>query len=252
MAGIGRSRAARAVDDSGGRRRGKPCTPVGRTDYASSCGLRGFFLTLCANRFLAERMQALPATQVDMTFGPGLDHDEHCLVNIVAHTILFDRWVNPYAGSLPVEKVQNTVLLRHPDLFRRVVGHKSRGWLDFLNRHRTVFVVFLDPFRNLRRVRVIDQRDWQVADEREEMERLATEQSIIGAVVNFVVMQPEGRRCTLDAFIDAYPQLPFVRTSPLGEPTARMLRRGDLVRLIRRYSCVIRFDNDSFELSLPS
>ena len=172
--------------------------------------------------------------------------EEALLVNTIVHILQDDRVVNPFGGSVPVEKVQNVLVARHTSLFRRVVGGKRGAWLAFLARHRTTFVVFVDVYRKLRRVRLLWQAGWRMADEQEEFHRIGHEQYLVAALVHFLVMQPEGRQRTVDAFMHAYPELSFAHAT-----LAPLPRRGDLVRVIRKHHHLVRFDRDTFELSLP-
>ena len=141
-------------------------------------------------------------------------------------------------GSVPIETLRHTILYRHAELFGRVVGHKPGAWLDFLTRHATTFVVFYDAYRHFRRVRLLWQAEgWQLVDEQAEFRRSAYERCILAAIVRHVGLRPRG--CTVDD---------FVRVCP---PDLPLPRRGDLVRLIRKHRQWVRFDRDTFELSLP-
>ena len=99
------------------------------------------------------------------------------------------------------------------------------------------FVMFLDAYRKMRRVRLLWQAaDWPWADERAEVDRVRCEQYVLGALVRYVVTMR--RPCTLDTFLHVHADLPLPR-------------RGDLVRLLHKHRHVIRFDRNTFELSLP-
>jgi hypothetical protein len=48
---------------------------------------------------------------------------------------LLDASINPYQGSVPVERIQNLFRSRNPELYDQVVGSKHSAWKRYIERN---------------------------------------------------------------------------------------------------------------------
>jgi hypothetical protein len=138
------------------------------------------------------------------------------------------------AGIVPFERLQNHIASWHRGLYDQIVGTQRRAFVDFLRRHPDVFVIFDRPYR----VRLRWQHAWREADGRKDADRALADHRVVDAARRFVCVCAYQRIVTLDDFLAS----PFAPTE---------LRRGDTVRVLRRHPATIRFDRNTFELSLP-
>ena len=79
--------------------------------------------------------------------------------------ILTDPLLNPYQGSIPVERTQNICRSKYPLLYDLVVGSRHNSWRRFLERHSDVFGV-LSVDDGKWRMRWLEHIDWQVCSEK--------------------------------------------------------------------------------------
>ena len=141
-----------------------------------------------------------------------------------------------------------------PTVFRKVVPPPlARQWVSFLRSHSHIFVVFLAGENCCQwRVRLWSARPagrrgpaagwrcgWRAADHRENCDREIRRRAWLDAVRRFL-LACERPRVPVDEFM----------ASPFAVHEAPM-RRGDLIRLVRRHPETARYDPDTYELYLP-
>lgn len=160
---------------------------------------------------------------------------------------LLDTTINPYQGSVPVERIQNLFRSRYPGPYDEVVGNKHSAWKRFIERHNDVFSIF--PIEEGKwRMRLLCHEDWKAGDQKEEAARDAWEHHFTAVLTSFL-QEREDKASTLDAFMAAYPNLPenAIKGAETDAPEYPLPHRGDLVRFLRR-SAVFSFDPTSFRI----
>ena len=157
---------------------------------------------------------------------------------------LSDPNINPYKGSVPVERIQNIFRGKHADLYEAVVGNKHSAWRRYIERNSDILRDF--PIEDGKwRMRLLAHVEWQRGDQQEEAARNAWDTHLTQTLTVYLESQ-HGRTSTLDAFMSAYPGLPQYRFNQEGPKTYTSLpHRGDLVRFIRR-SWKFSYEQQSF------
>lgn len=161
----------------------------------------------------------------------------------ITKELLDNPTYNPYKGSVSVEKIQNIMLARYPDLFNEVVGKKHNGWKEYIERHLDMFQLSSAKDGKIR-MRLHEHTEWEMGDLQEQHEREAKEQHFVDCLVAYLQSRPN-RQCSVDEFIEEYPRLPqnqIIQASMGGVmdgaplfPELGRKNRGDLVRLIQRH-----------------
>lgn len=146
---------------------------------------------------------------------------------------LNDSAINPYKGSVPVERIQNIFRGRHAELYDAVVGSKHSAWKRYIERNSDIFAYF-SVEEGKWRMRLLDHVDWQKGDQEEEAARDAWESHLTKALTAYLNTVP-GKTSTLDAFMSAYPAMSDAKRLLDGSHYT-LPHRGDLVRFIRRSS----------------
>ena len=142
--------------------------------------------------------------------------------------------INPFKGSVPVERIQNIFRGRYASLYEQVVGSKHSAWKRYIERNSDVFRFF--PIEEGKwRMRLLCHTKWQEGDQQEEAAREALETHFTNTLTAYLELLPE-KKSSLDAFMEAYPSMPQnKRTDGTDGATQYPLpHRGDLVRFIRR------------------
>eukprot|EP00667_Euglena_gracilis_P000707 EG_transcript_707 len=154
---------------------------------------------------------------------------------------LQDPTINPYQGSVPVERIQNLFRSRHSALYEEVVGSKHSAWKRFIERNANVFSIF-SVDEGKWRMRLLYHADWEAGDRKEEDARSAWEAHFTAVLAAYLASR-EGRTSTLDEFMAAYPAL--VDPADRDKSQYTLPHRGDLVRFLRR-STAFTYDQGSF------
>lgn len=161
---------------------------------------------------------------------------------------LLDASINPYQGSVPVERIQNLFRSRNPELYDQVVGSKHSAWKRYIERNSDIFSIF--PIEEGKwRMRLLCHQDWKTGDQKEEAARDAWEQHFTAVLLMYLQNCTE-QSSTLDDFMAAYPAMPQSKAQAGDRGELYTLpHRGDLVRFLRR-STVFTYDQASFLISL--
>jgi hypothetical protein len=163
--------------------------------------------------------------------------------------LLEDANMNPYKGSVPVERIQNVIRAQHGPLYTLIVGSRHNSWKRFLEFHPRTFHLFCVDDGKWR-MRLVRHCDWREADLQEQEERHTRDSHLIGCLATFLRTQPNGH-CRVDDFRNAYPSLPQNRTPDGGkEPPYPLPARGDLTRFVRRHPARFIYDKDNFSIIL--
>eukprot|EP00668_Euglena_longa_P006864 GGOE01008201.1.p1 GENE.GGOE01008201.1~~GGOE01008201.1.p1 ORF type:complete len:897 (-),score=110.54 GGOE01008201.1:631-3066(-) len=167
-------------------------------------------------------------------------------------TIIYleDETINPFRGSVPVERIQNVVRSKHADLYNTVVGTRHNSWRRYVERHPDVFHLFSVEDGKWR-MRLVQHENWEEGDRLEQVERQSKEQHLISCLSLFLERR-QGMNCKVDEFMEAYPTLPPNQGLLDIESTHPLPARGDLVRFVRRHSCFFVYDPDTLSLSLKT
>eukprot|EP00667_Euglena_gracilis_P002328 EG_transcript_2328 len=174
--------------------------------------------------------------------------NETRLIEIVVG-LLEDNAMNPYKGSVPVERIQNVVRSQHNQLYNLIVGSRHNSWKRFLEFHPKVFHLFCVDDGKWR-MRLVKHGAWKEADLQEQEERQLKECHLIDCLTAFLRQQPT-LSCRVDDFRLAYPTLP--RNQPregVAEPLYPLPARGDLTRFVRRHPNHFVYDKDNFSIIL--
>eukprot|EP00996_Jenningsia_fusiforme_P002726 NODE_3547_length_957_cov_3.842511_g3257_i0.p1 GENE.NODE_3547_length_957_cov_3.842511_g3257_i0~~NODE_3547_length_957_cov_3.842511_g3257_i0.p1 ORF type:complete len:218 (+),score=19.74 NODE_3547_length_957_cov_3.842511_g3257_i0:54-656(+) len=170
---------------------------------------------------------------------------------------LDDRAFNRFGGSVALEKLQNLMRSRHPDLYADVVGFGQNAWRNYLRQHQMLFAVFAKDENQLR-VHLTSNLGWEFADACEARVRNATESHLVACITEFLAQKctssptsPSGLPgvpgVPVDEFIAAYPSLPLVACNPEAFP---LPPRGDLVRFIRKHPGHFYYDDAKWMICL--
>jgi len=168
-------------------------------------------------------------------------------------TVLFlkDESINPYRGSVPVERIQNVVRSKHTDLYNIVVGSRHNSWRRYVERHPDVFHLFAVEDGKWR-MRLIQHADWEEGDRKEQADRQSKEEHLVACLFLFL-QRLGGRGCKVDEFMDAYPTLPpnlALIQAGKEDQIYPLPARGDLVRFVRRHPDNFFYDPDSLSMGL--
>eukprot|EP00667_Euglena_gracilis_P002686 EG_transcript_2691 len=165
-------------------------------------------------------------------------------------TILYlqDETINPFRGSVPVERIQNVVRSKHADLYNTVVGTRHNSWRRYVERHPDVFHLFSVEDGKWR-MRLVQHENWEEGDRQEQVERQSKEQHLITCLSLFLERR-QGMSCKVDEFMESYPTLPPNLGVHDLESVHPLPARGDLVRFVRRHACYFMYDPDTLSLSL--
>jgi hypothetical protein len=155
--------------------------------------------------------------------------------------------INPFRGSVPIERLQNVLRTYYPDLYNTVVGTKHNSWRRFVERHNNVFHVFCIDGGKWR-MRLLIHTDWQIGDREEQNNRAARESHLIECLLMYMETKPDGA-CKVDEFMDAYPHLP--QNDPTSLDYIPLPARGDLVRFTRRHPLYFVYDPDTLSIRPP-
>jgi hypothetical protein len=170
------------------------------------------------------------------------------LIEIVVG-LLEDQTMNPYKGSVPVERIQNVVRSQYNHLYNLIVGSRHNSWKRFLEYHPKVFHLFCVDDGKWR-MRLVRHCDWREADLQEQEERQSKEFHLISCLATYLRMQPNFS-CRVDDFRVAYPNLPQNQPrEPGGNPPYPLPARGDLTRFVRRHPTHFIYDKDNFSIIL--
>jgi len=190
---------------------------------------------------------AVPPTQAP-PFGKGptrsnLQELEKQATDIIAG-FLSDPAINPYMGSVPLERIQNIFRCRHSELYDQVVGTKHSAWKKYVQRNAEVFAQF-SVEEGKWRMRLQSHTDWEKGDLKEEKAKTAWENHLTETLTRYLESLPV-RSSSLDSFKDAYPQLVEQQLQAgMDVKHYTLPHRGDLVRFIRR-SDVFSYDQSSY------
>lgn len=158
--------------------------------------------------------------------------------------LLQSRDVNPYLGTVAIEKIQNICKIRFPELYVSVVGKSL--WKDWVERHNHYFVIEYNHAKQMRlRLRKNDR--WLWADALGDAERQEYYTHLRACLTQFALLL-DAKSYSINTFIGAYPRrYPSVDgyldllfqeaclTQGIVSHRFPLLRRGDLVKYIRRY-----------------
>jgi len=175
-------------------------------------------------------------------------------IELTDTTVLYlkDESINPYRGSVPVERIQNVVRSKHADLYNTVVGTRHNSWRRYVERHPDVFHLFSVEDGKWR-MRLVQHEDWEEGDRQEQAERQSKERHLIGCLSLYLERQ-QNMSCKVDEFMAAYPTLPqnqFFRSQFGDEDCLHPLpARGDLVRFVRRHSSHFIYDSETLSMVL--
>jgi hypothetical protein len=159
--------------------------------------------------------------------------------------------INPFWGSVPVERIQNAARAKHAELYNAVVGSRHNSWRRFVERHPDAFHLFaLEDGKS--RMRLIQHVHWEEGDRREVEERRQREAHLALCLDLHLRGRPNGF-CRVDEFMNAYPSLPpncLPGASINGTPVHALPARGDLVRFVRRHADRFVYDADTLSMGL--
>eukprot|EP00668_Euglena_longa_P036697 GGOE01047179.1.p1 GENE.GGOE01047179.1~~GGOE01047179.1.p1 ORF type:complete len:194 (-),score=53.28 GGOE01047179.1:151-732(-) len=169
---------------------------------------------------------------------------------LTALTIQFleDAAINPYKGSVPVERIQNVVRTKCPDLYSKVVGCSHGSWKKYVEKHDEVFHLF-SVEEGKWRMRLVKHTDYKIGDELESAARLAWDEHFTKTLIAHLKSLPS-RSCKVDDFMAVYPSLPGNLCKPDGSLEFPLPPRGDLVRFVRRHPQHYSYDPSVFLISL--
>lgn len=160
--------------------------------------------------------------------------------------LLQNRDVNPYLGTVAIEKIQNICKIRFPDLYAAVVG-KSH-WKDWVERHHHFFVIEYNQAKQMR-LRLRKNDHWVWADALGDAERREYYIHLRACLMQFALLLDK-RSYSINMFIGAYPSRyrfddadrylcelfqEACLTQGIISHRFPLLKRGDLVKYIRRY-----------------
>lgn len=165
----------------------------------------------------------------------------------LTQTYLDSKDVNPYKGSVPMERIQNAMRSKHPDLYHTVVGTWHNSWRRYIERHADVFHLFSIEDGKWR-VRLLIHTNFAEGDLKEQQDRDGKENHLIKCLVNF--LQPSASKsCKVDDFMAAYPTL---LENSQSEAPVDLPARGDLVRFVRRHSAFFGYDAENLSILLKA
>ena len=155
-------------------------------------------------------------------------NDSENELTAIAIQHLEDPTVNPYRGSVPVERIQNAVRMKVPELYRIVIGSRHGSWKKYVANHTDVFELFpMDQGKW--RLRLLKHEDYKAGDEKEMVDRAKVEKHFIETLCMHLKGLPE-QSSTVDHFLASYPELPCNVRKADGTLETPVPPRGDLVR----------------------
>ena len=163
---------------------------------------------------------------------------------------LEDSTINPYCGSVPVERIQNVVRTKVPDLYSKVVGTRHGSWKKYVEKHEEVFQLF-SVEEGKWRMRLLKHTDYKIGDEREIAARVAWEKHFTQTLLSYLQSVPE-QKCRVDDFMQKYPELPCNQRKADGSLEFPLPPRGDLVRFVKRHPQYFGYDPTIFLISMKS
>jgi len=158
--------------------------------------------------------------------------------------------INPYKGSVPVERIQNVVRTKCPDLYSKVVGRSHGSWKKYVEKHDEVFQLF-SVEEGKWRMRLVKHTEYKIGDEKEVAARLAWEAHFTKTLIAHLRNLPS-RTCKVDEFMAQYPHLPGNVLLPDGSLEFPLPPRGDLVRFVKRHPQYFTYDQSLFLIGLKS
>lgn len=170
-----------------------------------------------------------------------LPYDEQ-LKEIAIH-LLENRKVNPFEGSVPLEKIQNILSCSrgpYTDLYHAVVGKGKGKLIQFFNQYPETFEHFGIEDGKWR-LRLTRHKNFRFGDQCEKATRQAEVTHLLGALRFYLERQP-GYWCKVDDFIEAYEHLPCNVRTPDGSLVLPLPPRGDLVRFVEKHTDCFRYE----------
>uniref|UniRef100_A0A7S4CZA9 Uncharacterized protein n=1 Tax=Eutreptiella gymnastica TaxID=73025 RepID=A0A7S4CZA9_9EUGL len=157
--------------------------------------------------------------------------------------LLEDDKINPFKGSVPLEKIQNILSCNrgpYTDLYHVVVG-KGKGKLKaFLQQYPDTFQHFAIEDGKWR-LRLTKHTNYEFADREERRVREREVKHFLDALQMYLEKQPS-RCCKVDDFIAAYPHLSINKVLATGELEHKLPPRGDLVRFVEKHTSLFRYE----------
>uniref|UniRef100_A0A7S1HY81 Uncharacterized protein n=1 Tax=Eutreptiella gymnastica TaxID=73025 RepID=A0A7S1HY81_9EUGL len=169
-----------------------------------------------------------------------MNEAEQELCNHAIH-YLSDGNINPYRGSVAVEKIQNVLRSNHRDLYQKVVGTGHRSWNAFINKWAVFFETFcIDDGKW--RMRLRTDTTFQKGDDAEKQAREDIDFHLLTTLINFL-RTCESNQCKVDDFMAAYPYLPENRRQRNADGTPRfaLRHRGDFVRFVKKHPKIFQY-----------
>ena len=153
-----------------------------------------------------------------------------------------DKHINPFEGSVPVERIQNIVRSLHPETYNIVVQQKYHGkWRHYVEANANVFVLLQDINDKQKiRIRLHSNDNWETGDIKEKQNQKNIEDHIIKHLYKFI--EKNGNNvCQMDEFYQYY--YSTIKKNQDNFIFRKLPLRGDIVRFIKKHNHLFQYDN---------
>ena len=140
--------------------------------------------------------------------------------------------VNPFQGSIAIEKIISILKYKHNDLYNSYIGSKSiyKKFIHFLESYPEYFTIILTT-DNIR-LRLTKNENWEYGDYIEEKTKRDNDYNLEQNLIIYLSTYGSDDITNIMCHINT------------------TIKRGDLVRFIKRRSNIFNFNNNSFVVSL--
>lgn len=177
----------------------------------------------------------------EVAFNNCVQNDEDVMVCILVDFLENDI-INPFKGSIALEKLFNLARNRYPDIFKQF-GCRYR-FRSFVELYPEIFTVF--QIEKRLRIRLTNNIHFAEGDKQEIFLKKQTNQHIMSCLIAYLESKPD-KSCQVDDFMTDYANLPQ-NISPYGSPFP-LPGRGDFVRFIRKKPNFI-YQKDGYRIIL--
>lgn len=147
------------------------------------------------------------------------------IVNLIIELIR-NKYVNPHQGSIPIEKITSILNDKYNNLFTLEIKPKYKKFTRFIQEYPQHFILLENN-----KIALVDNIHYEYADKIYESDKERFDQylknEIISYLIKYNICNPDDIMSNINV----------------------QIKRGDLVRFIRRHSNIFTFDNKTFMVS---